>query len=484
MSKTTFFFYDLETSGFSPREARIMQFAGQRVSLELEPIGEPANHLIKITDDILPDVGAVLLTGITPQMTKQDGITEAEFLSIFHEQIATPGTIFVGFNNIRFDDEFLRFLNYRNFYDAYEWHWSDNRSRWDLLDVVRMTRALRPKGIEWPFASDGAPANRLEGLAKQNNLIHDKAHDALSDVHATIALAQLIRTKQPRLFEHLLTYRDKKLIADLVSTDQPFIYTSGKYPSKFLHTTAVARLGEHPKKQGVFVFDLRANPEDTLKLTVAEMAEQWKHYCAERPCPHPRFPVKTMQFNRCPAVAPLSVLDADSSKRLELVSATIQKHSKLLNKHRTELHKKITAVTEQLDKAQAEMFSDEQLAESALYDGFMPAGDKQLAKQFINDKPQNMLGYAKKFSDNRLKSLAPLYISKNYPAVQTDDLRAHWEKFRVHKLMNGGPKSRAALYFQQLAKAADSPSVNGEQRYLLEELQLWGQSILPIDETA
>src|SRR3989344_8461513 len=147
---SSLFFYDLETSGFSPREQRIMQFAGQRTDMQLKPIGKPHNYLIRMTEDVLPDPDAVLLTGITPQMTIADGLTESDFLKIFSKDISVPETIFTGFNSIRFDDEFMRFLHYRNFYDAYEWHWADNRSRWDLLDVVRMTRALRPEGIKWP----------------------------------------------------------------------------------------------------------------------------------------------------------------------------------------------------------------------------------------------------------------------------------------------------------------------------------------------
>src|SRR5476649_2439381 len=147
-----FYFYDLETSGFSPRLARIMQFAGQRTDMNLKPIGEPDNVLIKMSADILPEPDAVLVHGVTPQQAITDGLSEAEFLKYFHEHIATPDTIFVGYNNIRFDDDFMRFTNWRNFYDAYEWAWKDGRNRWDMLDVARMTRALRPDGIKWPFA--------------------------------------------------------------------------------------------------------------------------------------------------------------------------------------------------------------------------------------------------------------------------------------------------------------------------------------------
>jgi exodeoxyribonuclease I len=116
---------------------------------------------------------------------------EAEFLRLFHREVATPQTVFVGYNTVRFDDEFMRFLHYRNFHDPYEWQWQNDKSRWDLLDVARMTRALRPEGIEWPFDAKVKPTNRLELLSSLNKLDHANAHDALSDVQATIALAQL-----------------------------------------------------------------------------------------------------------------------------------------------------------------------------------------------------------------------------------------------------------------------------------------------------
>jgi exodeoxyribonuclease-1 len=121
----SYFFYDLETSGFSPRTARIMQFAGQRTDMDFKPIGEPINLLIKLSPDVLPEPDAVLITSITPQQTLSDGLTEAEFLHLFFREIVKPDTVFIGFNSVRFDDEFMRFLLYRNFYDAYEWQWKD-----------------------------------------------------------------------------------------------------------------------------------------------------------------------------------------------------------------------------------------------------------------------------------------------------------------------------------------------------------------------
>ena len=206
----TFFFYDLETSGLNAREDRIMQFAGWRTDMDLTPIDEPYNILVALNDDTLPSPDALMVTGITPQKTVNEGYSEAQFARILSDEIFTPDTIVVGFNNIRFDDEFIRHLLWRNFYDPYEWCWKDGRSRWDMLDVVRMTRALRSEGISWPLDDAGEPTNRLELITRENGIAHKNAHDAMSDVDALIDVTKLIRNKQPQLFEYLLKMRDKK----------------------------------------------------------------------------------------------------------------------------------------------------------------------------------------------------------------------------------------------------------------------------------
>lgn len=268
----TFYFYDLETSGINSRAQRIMQFAGQRTDENFKPIGEPDNWLVKLTDEILPDPDAVLITGITPQKTLEEGYTEAEFLKLFNEKVCQPGTVILGFNSIRFDDEFIRNTLWRNFYDPYEWQWANDRSRWDLLDVVRMIRALRPDGIYWPSDKNGEPTNRLELLTKENGLSHENAHDALSDVHATIAVAKLLKEKQPKIFDYLLKVRGKKAVADAVNLNEPkpFLYTSGRYSSKWHKTTAVLPIA--PAEHGnVLVYDLRVDPGGLSELSDKEL---------------------------------------------------------------------------------------------------------------------------------------------------------------------------------------------------------------------
>ncbi|MBQ6396131.1 exodeoxyribonuclease I, partial [Candidatus Saccharibacteria bacterium] len=324
MARPTFFFYDLETSGLSPSDARIMQFAGQRTSLDFTPINEPVNLLVKLPDDTLPSPGAILTTKITPQKTLADGISERELSKILQEDIFTPNTIILGFNSVRFDDKFIQHLFWRNFYDPYEWQWKDGRSRWDMLDVVRMTRALRPEGINWPITPEGKPTNRLELITKQNGISHESAHDALSDVNALIDVTRLIKNHQPKLFDYLFRLRDKREVKGLVdlSAPAPFVYTSGRFGSTHNFTTVAFPLAQS-KNGNILVFDLREKLDEKLaafaELKAKEPEKSLKNFL---------FPtIKEFAFNRCPAVAPLGVLDsADGWKKIDLEKSLIEKN--------------------------------------------------------------------------------------------------------------------------------------------------------------
>ena len=471
--KQTIFWYDLETTGTNPRAGRVMQFAGQRTDLALKPVGEPVNVLIRLGADILPEPDAVLITGITPQMTLADGITEAEFLRFFSEEVAVPGTVFAGFNSVRFDDEFMRFLHWRNFYDAYAWEWKDGRGRWDLLDVVRMTRALRPEGMEWPM-DNGKASNRLELLTKANGLAHENAHDALSDVQACISVAKLIREKQPKLYDYLFAMRDKKRVAELVERDQPFVYTSGKYDSAFDKTSVAVRVAQNPSSQGSLVYDLRYDPTPFMALSVTELAERWQ-WTRDENAP-PRLPVKTLQYNRCPAVAPLSVLDGHTQARLKVDLGLIAKHRDILREN-PQFIQDVLAALKLLDAEREKRFTSATVDEQ-LYDGFVDDKNATIMSVIRAAAAEEISDIGKDLTDVRLKGLLPLYKARNFPRSLSDDERAEWDAHCYAAIMEGGTESRLAKYMHRLQQLSQT-TTNADKRYLIEDLQLYAESIMP-----
>lgn len=468
----TFFFYDLETSGLSARDDRIMQFAGQRTDLDFNPIGEPVNELIRLNDDTLPSPEALFVTGITPQQTVADGYSEAEFARMAVQDIFTPDTIAVGFNNVRFDDEFMRHFLWRNFYDPYEWTWRDGRSRWDILDVVRMTRALRPEGIQWPVTEDGKATNRLELLTKLNGVDHYKAHDALSDVMATIEVAKLIHSKQPQLFDYLLKLRDKREVANLVNLDdkRPFVYTSGRYNAEHEKTTVAFPLTVG-RNGNVVVYDLRYDPTPLVNLDQKQLAAKvfasWEERKAED---FVKVPVKELQYNRVPAVAPLGVLEQeDGWSKIHLDIATIEKHKKILlgAPHFAE---NIRSVLEGRPE-----FKKSADPEAQLYDGFVGDKDKIRIETVRNASEQELADFHPQFDDERLSPLLLHYKARNYPNTLSESEVVEWESWRSARI-----DAKLAPFMTSLAKLA--PTATDTQQFILQELQLWAESIASMSD--
>ena len=467
----TFFFYDLETSGLNPRQDRIMQFAGQRTDMNLKSIGEPYNLLVILNDDTLPSPDALMVTGITPQKTVEEGYNEAQFARMLSEEIFTPDTIAVGFNNVRFDDEFIRHLLWRNFYDPYEWSWKDGRSRWDLLDVVRLTRALRPEGINWSLDDKGEPSNRLELITSANGIAHENAHDALADVTALIAVTKLIKQKQPQLYDYLLKMRDKKLVQRLVNVDdkKPFVYASGRYDNEFAKTTVAFPLTTS-RNGGVVVYDLRYDPTPFVELDTNELAAKifasWEERQAED---FVKLPVKELQYNRCPAVAPLGVLEqGDGWQKVSLDLKTVQKHQNILLDH-PDFAEKLRTIFE--NKPAFKKLPD---PEAQLYDGFLNDRDRLRVEAVRNADERELADFHPEFQDERLAPLLLHYKARNFPRSLSEDDLAQWETWRAQHLQTQLPQFMASL--QRLA-----PTATDEQQFILQELQLWVEAVLPSD---
>lgn len=466
----TYFFYDLETSGLNPRYDRIMQFAGQRTDLNFKPIGEPYNLLVRLNEDTLPSPQALIVTGITPQKTVEEGYTEAEFAKILLTEVFTADTITVGFNNIRFDDEFIRALFWRNFQDPYEWAWSENRSRWDMLDVVRMTRALRPDGVEWPVV-DGKETNRLELITKANGIDHFKAHDALSDVKALIAVTSLIKSKQPKLFEFLQNYRHKRKVMDLVNLEskQPFVYVSGRLPAEF-HKATVAMPLTVGRNQNVIVYNLRYDPTPYINMTLAELTKimntPWEDRQKEGFVP---LPVKELQYNRAPAVAPIGVLERDAGwEKIGLSQKTTDKHRSILLSAPA-----FAENIRSLYESQPE-FAHQNDPEAQLYDGFLSDNDKRSVQRVAAASAAELADLHPEFNDERLPGLLLHYKARNFPKVLAQDEMELWEDWRTTRI-------RAALptFVQDLQAMALKHADDDSKQFILQELRLWAESIAP-----
>jgi exodeoxyribonuclease-1 len=372
----SFLWHDYETFGANPATDRPAQFAAIRTTADLEPMAEPVSWFCRPATDFLPHPGACLVTGITPQQAHREGVCEAEFTRLIQAEMMEPGTCVAGYNNLRFDDEVSRNLFYRNFYDPYEREYRNGNSRWDIIDLARMCYALRPQGIEWPSHESGSPSFKLEHLTAANGIRHVGAHDALADVRATIDLARLIRRAQPRLFDWALGMRDQKAVRALldVQNPAPVLHTSSRIPALRGCTTLMLPLAVYPdREKWVIAFDLMADPAPLLEQPADVISDLVFTPASEMPEGVSRLPLKGLQSNRVPMVAPSAVLRGVDTKRIGLDTDRCQRHADRILASLDSIRPKVMQVfTREFDNAPRD-------PDLAIYSGgFFGAADRRL----------------------------------------------------------------------------------------------------------
>jgi exodeoxyribonuclease-1 len=458
----TFYWHDYETFGIDPQRDRAVQFAGLRTDADFNVIEDPLVIYCKPAPDCLPQPDACLITGITPQLAEQKGVCEAEFIGQIHQQLAQPNTCTLGYNNLRFDDEVTRNCLYRNFYDPYAREWQNGNSRWDIIDVVRAARALRPEGIKWPVNEDGRPSLRLDQLTIANGITHESAHDALSDVYATIGMAKLVRQAQPKLFQFLLQHRSKAKVLELLQLGsfKPVVHISGKYTTVKNCLAIVLPLCKHPtNNNGIIVYDLSIDPEPLLTLSVDDIQQRLFTATDDLPEGVTRIPLKTVHINKCPVLAPVSVIKPDDAQRLAIDLALCQLTIEKI-KAAKGLAEKLAAVFS--GHAYSEQDSDPDLA---IYSGgFFSEADRQKMAKIRMMSPEQLAKSEFNFTDSRLPEMLFRYRARNYPETLSTDEQLRWNDFCNNRLTGrqAGVSITLDAYFARLQELRNNKNINAD----------------------
>ncbi|MEW6982834.1 exodeoxyribonuclease I [Colwelliaceae bacterium 6471] len=467
--------HDYETWGVSPKYDKPSQFAGIRTDLALNIIGEPEMFYCQPPQDYLPHPEACLITGITPQKALSEGLCEAEFAQRIQELFCQPNTCVAGYNNIRFDDEVTRYLFFRNFYDPYAREWQNGNSRWDIIDMVRACYALRPEGIEWPVNENGQVSFRLELLTKANGISHEAAHDAMSDVYATIAMAKLIKEKQPKLYEFIFNLKNKKQVAELIDVYNmtPIVHTSSKVSSEHGCTSWFAPISYHPtNKNAVIAVDLAKDPQPLFELSSEEIKTRLYTRHDELADDKQPIPVKLIHINKCPVVAPAKTLLPENAQRLAIPRELCLQHLAQIKAH-LELRDKLSEVF--VDTYEQDETID---AEHSLYaGGFFSTSDKAQMEILVKLPPEQLGTHPFQFQDSRLTTLLFRYRARNYPLTLTNDEQLQWQQYCNNKLQYGGKGILSAEEFMlKLENLAYENESNEQKMRILKALFQYVQS--------
>jgi len=336
-----------------------------------------------------------------------------------------------------------------------------------------MTHALRPEGINWPKKEDGRPSFRLEDLTAANNIAHEGAHDALSDVIATIEMAKLVKSAQPKLYDWLYQLRDKnrvKLLLNLKNRDM-LLHVSGMFPSTRGCLAVVMPLTMHPSNQnGLIVADLSQDPASWHDLDVESIRHRIFSRTADLGEGEERIALKTVHINKCPALAPISVLSDDTGSKYEIDLDACARNREVLLSDSTLSQKLLTVFAE----VEHEQITD---PDHMLYCG-----------GFFNDQDRNMMNEVKAtggesladldlpFQDRRLPEMLFRYRARNFPQTLNQEEKAQWQAWCAKQVSTNlnGVGLDAAAYFKRLAELQDE---RPERRTLLNHLQEYGSQI-------
>ncbi len=464
MSDMTFFWHDYETFGRVPRRDRPSQFAGVRTDADLNEVGAPLMHYCQPAPDFLPDPEACLLTGILPQTCLANGVPEHAFADAIERQLAQPGTVGVGYNSIRFDDEVTRHLFWRNLIDPYAREWQNECGRWDLLDVVRCTWALRPEGIEWPRHDDGRPSFKLEHLTAANGLAHAAAHDALSDVRATIALARLVKAHQPKLWDFCLRLRRKDAVQQEMDhaqrAGQPFLHISGMYGTERGCMALVWPLAPHPtNKNEVIVWDLSADPGELFTLDVTSIRQRMFAKAADLPEGVARLPIKTIHLNKSPIViGNLKTVSPAVAAKWGLDVALCLRHADVLARQASLLAGMWPAVFERPAR-DGTVDVDEDL-----YGGFIGNDDRRALQRLSTMTGEQLASKRPVFADARLDEIFFRYRARNFPATLNEVEQSQWREHCAHRLHDGaGGGLTLSAFFEQIDALQEAADERGQE---------------------
>jgi len=480
-SESTFLWHDYETFGAYPQLDRPAQFAAIRTNTALEPLGEPINWYCQPARDVLPHPIASLITGITPQDALEKGLIEAEFAASIHAEMMEPGTCTAGYNSIRFDDEFSRNLFYRNFYDPYEREYKNNNSRWDLIDLARMCYALRPEGIEWPEHEPGKPSFKLEHLSVENHIKHEGAHEALSDVLATIGLARLIKAAQPRLFDWALKMRNQHQVMQMLGTvnPEPLLHTSSRIPARRGCTSLVLPLSIYPdRKKSVIVYDLMADPEPLLNLDAEEISDRLFTPADDLPEGVERIALKSINAKHVPMIAPATTLKGVDCRRIGLDPQRCFEHAEKLIPVLPQIRNKVMDVFKPYPPS-AHTDPDHMIYSG----GFFPNADRRLMEKISRTDPHKLTQQQWPFQDSRLAEMLFRYRARNFPNTLNPDETRRWQKQRLERLK--GPADERQLnpetFRLEISAARASHQGDSRAQNILDHLEAWGKEICRAD---
>jgi len=480
---STILWHDYETWGVNPSVDFPVQFAAVRTDENLNIIKtqKSINWMCAIAHDYLPHPQACLVTGITPALSLRKGMSEPQFAAKIFKEMSQTHTCVAGYNSMRFDEEVTRNLLFRNFYPIYDREYKNNNSRWDIIDLVRAAYALRPEGINWPI-NESKPSFKLELLCAENDISHESAHDALNDVYATIALAKLIKTKQPKLYDYYWKLRSKHEVDKLLSQfqQQLSVYVSGFISPNQGCCSVIMPVCRHPNNpNAVICVDVNRSIEALVNLSDDDLAnllfaEKNLDTAASSKSSLEKPGLFSIAINKCPFVAPINTLTKENAVRLGIDLDACRRNFAELR-----LHAGLASRCRNIYEQKEEKPTPQNIDECLYATEFPNYADKQLMEKVRHVEPEQLVAYQNAFEDPLNNMRLFRYRGRNYPMTLEENEVTKWQQHLRMRFSENNKRACLSLqeYFLAIESLMTQYANMPEKMQILSALEHHGQLI-------
>ena len=403
-------FYDFETTGRSSTWDQIIQVGAILVNDTFD-ILDRFEARCSLKPGTVPEPKALLVNKTTPDMLKKTNLSHFGMVQMMKETFEKwSPAMFIGYNSLSFDEEFLRKTFFKSLTDVYLTNTNGNK-RGDILGLVRSAHLYYPECLKTPISEKGNAVFKLDQIASMNGISHDNAHDAMGDVLATMGMAKIIADKAPSVWKASLMTMSKQDVGNIVKKEKLFCVNEYFYGKA--RPFVVSYICNHPIYNWPQCFDLKNDPEDYFNMDPSVLKEALKK--------SPKI-IRSVKDNKHPIfMNPNYGMNFEGYKQLGLKKLNERAEKIKSNKVFAEKVAKILQ-----DQAQEKEDLDSQLdvqAEETIYSGGFPDEKTTKAlKEFQKAEWKDRLVIADKMQDPRYNYFAKKLMYEEVPEILPKDL--------------------------------------------------------------
>jgi len=432
----TFIFYDTETTGLSAGFDQILQFAAIITDDDLNPV-EEVNLRCRLLPHVIASPGALAITGVRPADIAGANLSHYEMIRDIRALVERHApVVMVGYNSISYDENMLRQAFYQTLNPIYLTNTGGN-TRMDVLNLAHAASEYAPGLLSIPTNARGRSVFKLDQLAPANGLMHEDAHEAMSDTQATLDLARMIRNGAPEVWEALYAARSKPSALAFMEREEVFCATNMRFGQSSILATRIGANPENPSE--VAVFDLTHDPAHYLDIARGDMPSLLRTT--------PR-PIRTVKANQQPILVPYG-LSNDHVAGNDLPEDLLRERAAQVRAHPNFEEKVVHAVANRYPP-----WEQSPHVEARIYEGFPSRADENLMVDFHRRPWEERIAIVDQFQDERLRALGERLVWAERPDVLSEEASQRLDAWQRNRFLAGGdtPWLTIGRAFDELAE--------------------------------